>query len=295
MLKLHAPVFSKIRLNKLLTALVTNLISNITARKFKPLAYKPYLPVFCLLLLLISSQIVDAQLLTVKGRVTDYYSKRPLDAVTVQTTRGAATISDSLGHYTIQATDKDSLWFSYLGKKTQKYPIDTITNLSSFEVALYVDVAWLPAVKVQNRNYRNDSIQNREDYAKIFNFQKPGIRLSSTSPQAYVPGSVTVGLDLDELINMFRFRRTRQILAFQKRLLQQEQDKYIDHRFTKRLVTQLTGLKSPSLEPFMAFCRPPYDMLIGMNDIELGYYVEQSFAIYKRRINQKLQLNNGGY
>lgn len=284
-------IFSKIRLKHILTVLITKLITNITPRKFKPLAYKLFLPVFGLLISVFSSQIVDAQLLTVKGRVTDYYSKRPLDAVTVQSTRGTATISDSLGRYTIQATDKDSLWFSYLGKNTQKYPVDTIANLLSFEVALYVDVAWLPAVKVQNRNYRNDSIQNRQDYAKIFNFQKPGIRLSSTSPQAYVPGSVTVGLDLDELINMFRFRRTRQILAFQKRLLQQEQDKYIDHRFTKRLVTQLTGLKSPSLEPFMAFCRPPYDMLVGMNDIELGYYVEQSFVIYKRRISQKLQLS----
>jgi hypothetical protein len=158
-------------------------------------------------------------------------------------------------------------------------------------VALYVDAAWLPEVRVKN-SYTSDSIQNRQDYAKVFNFRKPGLRINSAGPGTYNPGGVTVGIDLDELINMFRFKRTRQILAFQKRLLQQEQDKYIDHRFTKHLVMQLTGLKSPSLEPFMTFSRPPYDALTNMNDLELGYYVEQSFAIYKKLLKQKLKLTN---
>lgn len=254
--------------------------------------YKPILLAFNIILLLFTTQVVDAQQLKVQGTVYDFFSKRRLDAVTVQTTNGKATISDSLGKYTITVNDKDSIWFSYLGKNTQKYPVDTITNLQNFEVALYVDAAWLPAVKVRTRDYKADSIENRETYAKVFNFRKPGLRLSNTSPQSYVPGSVTVGIDLDELINMFRFKRTRQMLAFQRRLVQEEQDKYIDHRFTKRLVIQLTGLKSPSLEPFMDFCRPTYDLLIYMNDIELGYYIEQSFIIYKRKIAEKIKLSN---
>lgn len=254
--------------------------------------HRSYLLISYLLCSLFYSQIADAQLLKVQGTVYDFFTKQRLDAVTIRTTGGKATISDSLGKYSIEVNAKDSIWFSYLTKNTQKYPVDTITNLQNFEVALYVDAAWLPAVKVKNRNYRIDSLENRETYAKVFNFRKPGIRLSNTSPQAYVPGSVTVGLDLDELINMFRFKRTRQMLAFQHRLLQEEQDKYIDHRFTKRLVTQLTGLKTPSLEPFMTFCRPAYDLLIAMNDIELGYYIEQSFLIYKRQMSSKLSLPN---
>ncbi len=251
--------------------------------------YKSLLLIFSVTYLVLLSQVIDAQSFKIQGTVTDFFTKHPLDAVTVQTTAGRAAISDSLGKYSIVASDKDSIWFSYLTKNTQKYPVDTITNLNNFEVALYVDVAWLPNVRVQNRSYKTDSVQNREDYAKIFNFRKPGIRLSSSQSQSYVPGGVTVGLDLDELINMFRFRRTRQILAFQRRLLQQEQDKYIDHRFTKHLVTQLTGLKTPSLEAFMVYARPTYDFLTYMNDIELGYYVEQSFNIYKRLIQNRIQ------
>lgn len=235
----------------------------------------------------------QAQSFKIYGTVYDYFTKHPLDAVTIRTTSGKFTLSDSLGKYSIELNNtKDSVWFSYLSKSTQKYPSDTITNTLNFDIALYVDAAWLPAVKVKNKNYRNDSLQNREDYAKVFNFKKPGIRLSTTPPASYVPGSVTVGLDLEELINMFRFKRNRRMMVLQRRLLQDEQDKYIDHRFTKRLVTQLTGLKTPSLEPFMIYCRPTYELLTYMNDLELGYYIEQSFIIYKNVLKHKIDSTN---
>jgi hypothetical protein len=244
-------------------------------------------------ILLLIAQLVDAQSFKIYGTVYDYFTKQPLDAVAVRTTNGNFTLSDSLGKYSIEITgSKDSVWFSYLTKNTQKYPADTIKNTLNFDVALYVDAAWLPEVKVKNRNYLNDSLQNRQDYAKVFNFKKPGLRLTSASPSSYVPGSVTVGLDLEELINMFRFKRNRQMLALQTRLLQEEQDKYIDHRFTKRLVSQLTGLKTPSIEPFMLYSRPSYELLTYMNDLELGYYIEQSFIIYKNVLKRKINLTN---
>lgn len=252
--------------------------------------YRSVLLIFISICLASFTQTIDAQSFRVYGTVTDYFTKQPLNAVTIKSSAGRLVLSDSLGKYSIDVAPKDSIWFSYLTKSTQKYPVDTISNIANFEVALYIDAAWLPEVKVRNNGYTYDSIQNRQDYAKIFNFRKPGIRLSSSS-QSYVPGGATAGLDLDELINIFRFKRTRQLLSFQRRLLQEEQDKYIDHRFTKRLVTQLTGLKTPSLEPFMLYARPPYDVLTYMNDLELGYYIEQSFKIYKAVIKQKIDLS----
>lgn len=255
--------------------------------------HKKALPLLLVTIWLLSFEVIDAQSFKIYGTVYDHFSKHPLDAVTVRTTNGKFAISDSLGKYSIEVNEKnDSVWFSYLTKSTQKYPVDTISNTLAFDIALYVDVAWLPAVKVQNKNYRNDSLQNRQDYAKVFNFKKPGLHITSATPGNYVPGGATVGIDLEELINMFRFKRNRRIQAFQNRLLHDEQDRYIDHRFTKRLVTQLTGLKSPSLEPFMAYARPPYDLLTYMNDLELGMYIEQSFTIYKNVLKKKIGLTN---
>ena len=245
---------------------------------------------YCVVCILI--QNANAQNVKLSGTVYDYFNKKPLDAVTVQTSTGSKTITDSTGKFVIMVSKEDSVWFSYLSKNTQKYPVDTISDLSNFEVALYVAANWLPAVKVRNSNYTFDSLQNRLEYAKVFNFRKPGLKLSSPSPSSYVPGSVTAGLDLDELINMFRFKRNRQLLSMQERLIEEEQDKYINHRFTKYLVHKLTPLSGYELDSFMAIIKPSYELLQTMNDIELGYYIQQCYKIYqnKNRTNNNLFL-----
>ena len=212
----------------------------------------------------------------------DVTARRPLEAVAVQSSGGRGTLTDSAGRYSLTLRTKDSIWFSVIGKNTMKYPVDTITNTSDFNVMIHIKAAELPEVKVRNRYYRYDSLQNRKDYAKIFDFKKPGIRLSPSSPGYNTTPGVSVGIDLNEFINMFRFKRTRQILALQRRLKQQEEDKYIDFRFKRSLVIKLTGLKSPELDTFMNRYRPDYYLLQTFNDLEFGYYIQQCFEAHKR-------------
>jgi hypothetical protein len=232
-----------------------------------------------LLLSLCFSRSVDAQSTTISGTVYDISARRPLEAVAVFSKSGAGTITDSVGRYSITVPRQDSIWFSLMGKATMKFAVDTINNMDNFNVMIHVYAAQLPEVKVRNNYYKLDSIQNRQDYAKIFNFRKPTVRTSNNP--GYNPGGVTAGFDLDELINMFRTKRNRSIEALQKRLVQQEQDKYIDRRFSKAFVRKITKLSSPELETFMAYYRPPYENLQLMNELELGYYIDQSFKRYK--------------
>ena len=238
-----------------------------------------------IILLLFCGIAVKAQVQQISGSVYDFNNRLPIEAVAVQCTCGSGTLTDSNGHYSILVRDNDSLFFSYLGKSTIKYPVDTIKFPEAFEIGLHVDAKWLPEVKVQTHNYYMDSMENRRAYAKIFDYKKPGLALNRSTPSTYVPGSVTVGLDLDELINVFRFRRNRQLASFQNRLVKQEQDKYIDHRYSIRLVKQLTKLESPELEKFMNQYRPEYSLLQQMNDLELGYYIELSYKEYQQNRN----------
>lgn len=226
---------------------------------------------------------LKAQVIQVSGSVYDFNNRLPIEAVSVFCTCGSGAITDSAGHYDILVRDHDSIYFSYLGKNTIKYPVDTIRYPEAFEIGLHVDVKWLPEVKVQTHNYYMDSVENRRAYAKVFNYQKPGIAVNRNSPSTYVPGALTVGFDLDQLIGMFQFRRNRQMLAFQNRLLKDEQDKYIDHRYSIRFVKQLTRLEHPELETFMNQYRPDYTLLQQMNDLELGYYIELCFDDYKKQ------------
>jgi len=206
-----------------------------------------------------------------------------LEAVAVISTSGRGAITDSLGRYQIRVLATDSIWFSMIGKSTQKYPVDTISNTESFNVMIHVRSFDLPDVKVRNSYYKLDSLQNRKDYAKIFDYKKPGIRL--TPNNNFNPGGVSVGFDLDEIINMFRFKRNRSLASLQQRLLQQEEDKYVDHRFSKQFVRKITKLNSPELDDFMKQYRPDYNILQQMNELELGYFVEKNFEYYRSNKN----------
>jgi hypothetical protein len=99
----------------------------------------------------------------VSGRVFDMTQSIPLQSVSVMSTGGTGTVTDSSGHYMIVVHETDSLWFSYLGKPTPKYPVLTIANLQNFEISLHVNVTELKQVMVKPRNYKLDSTQNRED------------------------------------------------------------------------------------------------------------------------------------
>lgn len=214
--------------------------------------------------------------IAVSGTVYDITKKTPVEAVSVLSTGGAGTYTDSLGRYTIVVKETDSIYFSYLNKPTPKYPVANIPNLASFDISILKKLTELPPVFVKQRNYKLDSLRNRQDYAKIFGYQKPG--LSTTMNNS--PGGVGVGLDLTELINMFRFKKTQRTLAFQRRLVQEEQDKYIDHRFSKGLVRKLTGLTSPALEDFMKEYRPTYEMAQQLNELEFGHFIQEAYKYY---------------
>jgi hypothetical protein len=80
---------------------------------------------------------------------------------------------------------------------------------------------------------------------------------------------------------MFRVKRNRNLLFLQRRLISQEQEKYVQYRFTKRFVIKLTRLEGEELDRFMDFCKPSYEVLGLLNDLELGYYIQKKFEEFK--------------
>jgi hypothetical protein len=210
--------------------------------------------------------------------VFDVTKRTPLESVAVLTTNGRGAITDTSGRFVINVGETDTIYFTYQGKNTNKFSVSEIKDVANFEISIHVIAHELPGVTVQTRNYKLDSIQNRKDYAKVFNYRKPTLRtVTNTSP-----GGLGASFDLTEIINMFRFKRNRQILSLQKRLVQQEQDKYIDKRYSRRLVIKLTALKGAELDSFMNRYRPTYDFLQTMNDLELGYFVQKCFEHYQQ-------------
>jgi plasmid maintenance system killer protein len=210
------------------------------------------------------------------GTVYDSSRNYPMESVSVLSTSGKGTMTNAEGHYEIEVEETDSIWFSYLNKPTRKFPVQKIINPFEFDISIQVNMPLLKEVKIRPRNYKLDSMQNRLDYAKIFNYQKPKIK--TVTPQY----GVGAGFDLDEIINMFRFRRNRSMAAFQKRLLLEEQDKFIDHRFNKALVRRLTLLEGNQLDSFMRVFRPSYMFTKLSGDYEFQQYIKTALYRFKK-------------
>ncbi|HXB43325.1 MAG TPA: carboxypeptidase-like regulatory domain-containing protein [Puia sp.] len=232
------------------------------------------------LFILEASQHVFSQV-TIRGTVYNMNRTKPLEAVSVVSTSGRGVVTDSNGNYAITVREEDSISFSYLGRYTMKYPVSMISLYNNFDVALHVEATELRQVQVAPRNYHMDSLQNRQDYAKIFNYKKPGIKVSEPGV-----GSTGVGLDLDEIINIFRFNRNRRMLAFQRRLVQEEQDNFVDHRFTKLLVKKITHMGSPELDSFMVKYKPSYNFTKTSTDYEFDSYIKLAAREYRALKNR---------
>jgi plasmid maintenance system killer protein len=226
------------------------------------------------ILFIVFAGIASAQY-KIKGTVYDSSRVYRIEAVTVMSTGGRMTMTDSMGRYQIMVNEKDSLWFSYLGKPTPKYPVLKIIDVNQFDIALRLKSNVMQEVRIRSRSYRIDSIQNRKDYARVFDFHRPNVA-SMTSI-----GPTGAGIDLDELIRVFQFRKNKSMEKFKERLEEQERQKFIDHRFNKALVRRLTNLDSSDLDVFMLRYRPSYAYALTATEYDFQLYIKKCFELYK--------------
>jgi methionine-R-sulfoxide reductase len=247
---------------------------------------------FILIFLGISFQL-QAQFF-VCGTVFDISKINYVENVRVVSSSGVFAVTDSLGKYRIPVTEKDSLFYYYNNKPTQKFAVAQISDPLHFDICLHMTVKgkynFLKEVTVFSKTYQQDSFANRQNYSDIFDYKKPGITTS-------ISADGTIGLDLDELINIFRFRRNKRLEAFQKRLEIEEQEKYVNYRFNKLIVKRITGLRSPMLDSFLIWYRPSFEFTKNSNELIFNKYVldaqrhfEKINTLYKKSTMEYNQL-----
>jgi len=214
----------------------------------------------------------------IEGTVYDRSQRYPMQGVSVLATSGMGTQTDSLGHYSIKLRLTDSLYFSYLGKISGKIPVKNIDNTAPFDMSLDMPIDSLPSVFVGPRSYRQDSLENRREYQKIFNYDGSGYLADKRAGNNATFG---IGLDMDML---FDGKRNKRMDRFREFLEQQERDKYVDHRFTKAVVKRVTGLQPPVLDSFMHAYRPSYEFVLACTtDMELYQYIQEAGKSFSDR------------
>jgi hypothetical protein len=227
-----------------------------------------------------TTNLVRAQFM-LSGTVYDSSRVNFVEGVRVVSTGGLFAVTDSMGRYSVMVTEKDSVAFMYQNKPTQKFAVRGIGDVARFNISLRVNIkgkySTLKEVIVHGKSYRQDSLENRQTYADVFDYRKPRLE-SSMSPDG------VAGADLDGIINMFRFKRSRQLKRFQLRLEAQEQEKYVNYRFNKTLVKRITQLEGAQLDSFMVRYRPAYEFVSNADEMVFNQYLLNCSYEYKMEL-----------
>jgi len=219
----------------------------------------------------------------ITGTVFDKTQLFTMPGVSVLSNSGVGTMTDSMGRYRVRLPLDDSIYFSYLGRHTAKIAVKRIARGYPLNMSLAVTVDSLPIVVVKPTPYRYDSLANRDEYRKVFDYA-PDYVVGGSS------GGLGVGLNLDMIFNA---RKNRQMLSLQRRLLEEEQDKYIDYRFNRTLVKRITGLQRPLLDTFMRLYRPTYEYIRNVeNDYEFYKYIKDCGLHFQQMWRRNLPVDH---
>lgn len=232
-------------------------------------------------LISVSSHCAGQDQILLRGSVYDSSRMVAIPMVRVTSTGGAVTYTDSIGQYRLLVQKKDSIAFFFRGKSTTLFSVKDIKYTQGFDISLQVTVAdrykTLKEVVVIRKTYRQDSIENRERYKKAFEFES-GL---STNSGGMNGGA---GLDPNSLINLFRFRMRKSMKSLQSRLMAEEAEKFVNYRFNKTIVKNLTALDGYDLERFMLVYRPSYEFTAASPEFQFYQYILDASKLFKKGI-----------
>jgi hypothetical protein len=113
-------------------------------------------------------------------------------------------------------------------------------------------------------------------FAKEFNASAP--KLKDIIVVSAAPGPLPVaGITIvpSQFIRALTYKHSREY-KFKKVLIRDEQNRYIDSRFSENLVGTITNLKGDSLLNFMDKYRPGMEQIKKMSDYDIRVYIKTS-------------------
>lgn len=225
-----------------------------------------------LLLIIFLLSVVRANAQIVSGKVIDKDTHMPM-AYIVITSNSSTTFTDDMGIFMLKISDNlDTIRINAMAYKPFKLPV---SRWGKFMRVIEMDVKYTQLGEVvitAKKNYHQDSVSLREEYAKQFNFRGPKFSEIVRMPSAAMPFA-GITIDVGSLFRAINKKHSRDY-KLQQVLLRDEREHHVSVRFTKALVSSITTLHGDSLENFMRVCRPSAAELDKLNDYDLIQYIK---------------------
>jgi hypothetical protein len=210
------------------------------------------------------------------GKVFKKGSAESLMSVSIQNySHKKYTESDPGGNFRIPAVEGDTVLFSSAGYKPDTLIVRNYMYFDGFAVSLEPRVMTLAAVRVgAASNYEQDSITRWRDYDGL-NPKKPTRLLDKIDKTRQGDG---VGISFTPRLYS---SEDKQKIRLKKRLDEEEQDYYVDFRWSPEYVTKLTKFQGDTLKRFMMLYRPTYAFCRSAGSVDMLLYVNDSLIKFR--------------
>ncbi len=247
-----------------------------------------------ILLLMLFPLSLFAQHLT--GTVIDKSDELPVVFANVAT-RSEVTVTSYSGQFSLSSViPGDTIKITCIGYKPYKR-VYRKTKSDTLLIYLQQSSILLKDVNVRARhNYRQDSLNVRRQFSSVFDYKAPGLKdmFITTDPYVYIPynyidapnnATTILSVNLLAVANLLSKNKAPET-KLQKTLLQDEENAYVDHSFSKQKITAITNLKGDSLLNFMDDYRPTIAEAKKMTDYEMVLYIKKSYAEFIKNYKQ---------
>jgi hypothetical protein len=209
------------------------------------------------------------------GKVRKQASTEILVSVSIyNTTLQKHDLSEENGSYRLQATPGDRVIFSHVGYQPDTLIITTDMLSGDYPVNMEPKAQTLQAVRVgELSNYQLDSMARRQEYSWIYDHGEQKLVERERKGDG-------VGVNLAIFRHSSSIDKQRE--GLKKRLLREEQDDYIDYRYSRDYVAKLTHLQGDSLFRFMRDFRPTYDYCRKAATVDILVFINDSFKKFMK-------------
>jgi hypothetical protein len=231
-----------------------------------------------LLLFILFAATIGCYAQTITGTVADKRTLEPVNGALVSV--GTARVfTNTQGEFSIDLPAlADSLKIIHFAYKP--YTVHINKSVTPLHIWLQPTGISLNGVTIQgSRNFKKDSINNRLEYSKQFNYKGPRV-IDAFIPSSYQPGQF-ISINLLTLIQALTKKSTNEY-KFNKILIRDEQADYVDHKFNRGIVEQITNLKADSLSAFIAQYRPAFSFTQQASDYDMQVYIKDCLKKFQK-------------
>lgn len=203
------------------------------------------------------------------GIVTDSTYGKPLAGISVQNiTTKSGTKTNYRGTFSLEVGNDHYLKFSYTGYKPRIIRVKDINEVDILKVTMAIGRVQLKAVKITKplTPYQKDSVQRASLYKDVFDYKQ---EKSAMSPVTTV-------------FQQFS-KKHRNMRHFKKQVLKNEEQKFIDSRYTPEMVGDITKLIGDNLAYFMNDYPMELDFARKASLLEIRMWVRYNWDDYQKK------------